>query len=91
VKIAPDYFGGKVNWTIPNVSSEPVGAGLHLTVGELHMVSDFKKGAFERMPVMPVNKPVMYVGTLNDNQRTPVFAIGYRITPKEELTNQQNQ
>jgi hypothetical protein len=43
VRIALDYFNGKVNWTIPNVSSEPSGAGLHLTVGELDMVSDFKK------------------------------------------------
>ncbi|MGD1088783.1 MAG: hypothetical protein ABR955_08680 [Verrucomicrobiota bacterium] len=90
VIIKPNYFEGKVEWTIPHVSATSI-SGLDFNAGEMEAISDFKTGSLAAPGVLVAkNKPVLCIGTLNDNQRSPVFVIGYRIITKEQI-NQHTQ
>jgi hypothetical protein len=81
VSINPDFYSGKVTWTIPNVNATPDGTGSQITIvgGKFTVDAPLKAGYARRTGFLLGNKPVMHVMTLGDNQRTPVFAIGFRI------------
>ena len=89
VEIEPNFNTGIVTWKIPNITAiSPGGHGLNLEIGMQTMTCELKRKAVARCGVYAGNNPVLYVATLNANQRTPVFAIGFRIpSPDEERAN----
>jgi hypothetical protein len=86
VAIAPDFFTGQVTWTIPNVNTTPDGPGPKIIIngGTVSASVPLKKGCIRRTGFYLANKPVMHVMTLGDNQRTPVFVVGFRIPAEGE-------
>lgn len=96
VSIIPNSFTGKVEWRIPNiaavsdpsVASNGFGGVAHIHVGVEVVVTPFRRGFIGRANgfVNGNNQPNMYVGVLSDNQRLPVFTIGFRITTPEETS-----
>ena len=86
VVIEPDFYSGSVQWTIPNVNAATDGSGPHVSVngGTIKVAAPLKEGCARRGGFLLANKPVLHVITLGDNQRTPVFAIGFRIPSEGE-------
>lgn len=82
----PDVAAGKVVFGIP-VRTDGPNLALSLGTGytTLTITAQLKTGAMATPPVVFHNKPVLYVCTLSDNQRKPVFAVGFRITSPEDV------
>jgi hypothetical protein len=88
VKIEPDFVAGTVKWTIPAPISI-VGTNINIqmkgnsaAVGVIPFKRDkiFSAGLLYDSP----NKPTLWIGTLSDDQRSPVFVIGFRIESERE-------
>jgi len=89
VSLDPDFDSGKVTWMLPSVNSTPEGFWPELTINgsTIHVTANLKEGFARQAGFLVENKPMMYVMTLSDNQRTPVFAIGFRIPRAEEFND----
>ncbi len=73
-----------VSWVIPPISA--IGTNYH---GEFHGVnlyvtSHFTPGSMENSGFVIADAPNIYVAVLGNNQRTPVFAIGFRIPSQND-------
>jgi len=80
VTISPDIQSKRMTWTIPDISwsSSNANRGLHnMSVDTYPM----EIGRTCRVYVVRTgnNQPMPFVTTLSDNQRKPVFALGFRI------------
>lgn len=85
VSIEPDVQNRVVQWNIPQNNITSLSPHVHIQGGSISMTSPFKTGLFVRSRVLFVpNKPLLYIGTLSDDQRFPVFVIGFRIPEKDE-------
>jgi hypothetical protein len=96
VKIEPDFSAATVHWTIPTVLIKGTnvhhGSTADLNVGAIETESVFKAGAMNRVGIVDFkDDPVIYVGTLSDNQRSPVFVIGFRIVSDSERPKRPNR
>lgn len=88
VTVEPDFYTKVVRWSIPGVSADSSGngPGIHLIgPSTVTMPSRLEKGYIRAAGFDFGNKPILYVGTLDDDQRFPVFAIGLRIPTQEEM------
>jgi hypothetical protein len=75
-----DYSNHIVTWKLPSVSAQ--GPGLSVGGGlKMQCSSAFKAGQIHLAPLvqLPGGQPVLHVGTLSDDQLSPVFVIGLRI------------
>jgi hypothetical protein len=80
VKIDPDISAGKVAWTIPPISATGPHVNMKFINSPIHGTTSFKKEIVRaRGMFLGPNDPLPYVGILSDDQRHPVFVIGFRI------------
>jgi hypothetical protein len=82
VKIEPNFSSVIVRFTMPEVDANPgTGSNLKIQVNNGLFIVDLqlKKGAIRPIGLMLGGNPVPYVAVLSDNERKPVFAIGFRI------------
>jgi len=90
VSIEPNFATGMVTWTIPGISattdaSTPNHGGnsVYIHGDTIGYTTPIRRGFAEPAAGLYYgNQPVPYVVTLSDNQRSPVFALGFRIPPK---------
>lgn len=91
VGIEPNFSKGTVTWTIPLKGNPPAGQpGLRLEDSLARVEAPLTPKVATRvmrMHLMPGEQPELYVSTLSNDQRFPVFALGYRIPmPPSEST-----
>jgi len=83
VQIKPNFAAGNVEILTGPFSVTTTGNGPWVDTAENGLSIDitipFKKGYCTQAGVYIINKPVPYVAVLSDDQRNPVFAIGFRI------------
>jgi hypothetical protein len=80
LKVEPDIVSGNVTWTVCDLEGTSPDSSLAIHVGKMTVVRPLQKnGQIYPMAIIFERKPVPYVMTLSDNQRTPIFAIGFRI------------
>lgn len=81
VGIEPNFYTGMVTWTIPDVSITDSGPGGKIIMNGSSFTLSFpmRRGVSHLAGISNGNKPVMYVGTISDDQRRPVFVLGFRI------------
>jgi len=95
VKIEPDVSKQIVHWSVPIVETKitkvPNGNAFKMVGGSISTDSTFKPGEYRRAGVYMESVPVMHVGTLSDNQLTPVFVIGFRIPLESERPQRSNR
>jgi hypothetical protein len=85
VKIEPNFESGNVTFTTPNIDANAADKGSVLVMSNSTFVVNIRlqKGVSRVGPIQFGAVPVPYFAILNDNQRKPVFAIGFRIPTKE--------
>ena len=87
VKFEPDFSRGIVSLHIPPLSAKGKNGA---TMDDVEMGDGsmpFKTGAIFKFPFVFANLPAVWVAVLSDNQRMPVFALGFRIpTPFDNPT-----
>jgi len=94
VQIEPNFSDKTVKWSIPQVkgSKESQGSNIKISVGLMVMTIPISVGQFFPVRFFRVQgQPQMYLGTLSDDQRAPIFVIGLRIddsTPAPNIINQ---
>jgi hypothetical protein len=77
VKIEPDFSAGTVKWTMPMFFSA---GGMTFNYSKVYTVSPFKVGAVGKLRIGGgKNDPGLFVTVLSTDQRSPVFAMGFRI------------
>lgn len=94
IEITRDVAAGAMKLNVPAKIDTPEGAkGGQLFISgpsggytQLVFGSKLKTGWMALSPIYMRNKPALCVLTLSDNQRTPIFAIGFRIVTDEEIT-----
>lgn len=82
VSIEPDFYSRTVKWKIPNVNTS--GGQVSIDKGSITIKGPLQVGCTYRAGVLLPNKPVMHLMTIGDNQRKPVFVIGYRMPVEGE-------
>lgn len=85
-KIVPDVAKGTVEWEIaPEFLTVPPRGRVEFAHMLFHQVSPLKTGIGAPLLLNAgANQPRLYFLTLNDDQRSPVFAIGFRIQTANE-------
>jgi len=83
VKITPDFARRTVTWTIPNISYSLPRTGLSGGRNAIENTFPLKVGkAYKDPGFVILGEPATYVAALSDNQRFPVFVLGFRIPPE---------
>jgi len=87
ITVTRDVAAQTVEFVIP---ARAEGRNFNLTAGtnalpRIWIRSKLKPGVVALGPVNSRNQPALMVFTASDNQRYPVFAVGYRIATDEEL------
>lgn len=94
IKISPDFANNTVEWTVPHISASLITNGT-----TVQLLEDCKIGP-QRVPMvlgkafplggivmMKETQPNIYVAMIGNNQRQPVFAMGFRIGGKTSGSN----
>ena len=80
VEIIPDFSKRTVRWNIPSLSSTTTAHHLQVLrqqTGGMYPLDTKRIFAIKSMYVE--NEPLIWVGTLSDDQRFPIFVLGFRI------------
>jgi hypothetical protein len=83
VKIEPHFGSGMVTFTIPDMFANG-GTGNHVEGTTDVFTMPMKRGLVKPAGIGFGGDPAPYVAILSDNQRSPIFAIGFRIPSVKE-------
>ena len=81
VHATPDFSKREVIWTVGLTSATKLTTGMNYYENQLNRSVPMKVGKVYRLDqLFEPSQPRIWVVTLGDNQRFPVFALGFRIS-----------
>jgi len=84
LRIIPDFIKKSVWWEIPNLRSTNTKIQVHNGYIGQEVPIDTKQ-FWVLQAIVFAGQPMLMVGTLSDDQRYPVFVLGFRIISDTEL------
>jgi hypothetical protein len=84
VKIEPDFAAQKVKWTIPQYRAKNKSANFSIDAAAID-ITPFSVGNRACSGYLSLTDPLPFLGILSDNQRSPVFIIGFRVATAKDF------